>query len=70
MQTEMKRRRIEFRYFPDGTPAFVDTNDGKTDFEKVIFQNISDYYTPQQIAKLIIIAMSVTHQDEFKDVVK
>jgi len=70
MQTEMKRRRIEFRYFPDGTPAFVDTNDGKTDFEKVIFQNISDYYTPQQIAKLIIIAMSVTHQDEFKEVVK
>lgn len=70
MQTEMKRRRIEFHYFPDGTPAFVDANDGKTDFEKVIFQNISDYYTPQQIAKLIIIATSVAHQDEFKGFVK
>jgi hypothetical protein len=70
MQTEMKRRHIEFRYFPDGTPAFVDTNDGLTDFEKAIFQNFSDYYTPQQIAKLVLIAISVTYQGEPREVIK
>lgn len=70
MQKEMKRRHIEFRYFSDGTPAFVDTNDGKTAFEKAIFQNISDYYTTQQIAKLVLIAISVTCQREPREVIK
>jgi len=70
LQEEMKQRYIEFRFFPDGTPAFVDTNDGKTVFEKAIFQNISDYYTPQQVAKMIIIAINMTYQDKTKEVAK
>ncbi|WP_313683649.1 hypothetical protein [Pantoea sp.] len=58
---EMKKRHIEFRYFPDGAPAFVDTNDGKMAYEKALFDNIADYYNTEQVIRLISIAYTVTH---------
>lgn len=61
---EMKIRHIEFRYFPDGTPAFVDTNDGKASYEKVLFNNLATYYTPAQVFRLVSIAFYEVQQQK------
>jgi hypothetical protein len=60
----MKQRYIEFRYFPDGTPAFVDTNDGQTGYEKALFNHLAKYYTPEQVYRLVSIAFYEVKQQK------
>ena len=63
LQPLMRQRHIEYRYFPDGSPAFVDTydRDNLSIFLKSLIDSSVKYYNYGQVLELVSIAYSVTH---------
>lgn len=57
----MKKRYIQFRYFPDGTPAFADVLDERFFYEKWLVDGWIKYYTYDQVRELLSIASAAAY---------
>ncbi|EJL93200.1 hypothetical protein PMI17_00469 [Pantoea sp. GM01] len=57
----MQERHIEFRYFPDGNPAFADVLDERFFFYKGLLDAEVKYYSYNQVMALVSLAYAVTY---------
>ncbi|MEN4673605.1 hypothetical protein ABEH32_22100 [Pantoea agglomerans] len=72
LQPNLIKRHIEFRYFPDGSPAFVDVYNRDSMF--FLYKSLIDtwvrYYNYEQVKELVLLAYSVTNQKTDSDSIK